>query len=57
MCGTIIFMRAEALESARSVSVGCFEDPDFAIPQMLHWPNRKHRWLRINGVPEAAPPD
>ena len=54
-CGSVVFMRAEALRDALSVSVGCFADPDFPAPQMLHWPDRKHKWLCLEGVAEAAP--
>lgn len=54
-CGTVVFMRAEALKDALSVSVGCLEDQDFPVPQALHWPDRKHRWLCLAGLPEAGP--
>ncbi|RWE68832.1 MAG: hypothetical protein E5V16_01880 [Mesorhizobium sp.] len=40
--------------TALSVSVGCLEDPEFPPPTMLHWPHRKHKWLCLEGVPEAA---
>jgi hypothetical protein len=53
-CGTVVFMRAEALKDALSVSVGCLEDRDFPAPQMLHWPDRKHRWLYLEDVPDAG---
>jgi len=46
-------MRAEALKEAISVSVGCFEDPDFVPPQKLHWPDRRHRWLHLGNVQDA----
>ena len=46
-------MRAEGLIDALSVSVGCLENPEFPAPIMLHWPNRKHKWLCLEGVPEA----
>jgi len=51
-CGTVVFMRAEALNDALSISVGCLEDPDFPAPQLLHWSDRKHRWLCLEGVAE-----
>lgn len=54
-CGSVVFMRAEALRDAVSVSVGCLTDPDFPAPQMLHWPERKHRWLCLEGVADVAP--
>lgn len=50
-CGSVVFMRAEALKDALSVSAGCLEDPDFPPPQRLHWPERKHRWLCLEEVP------
>jgi hypothetical protein len=53
-CGSVVFMRAEALKDALSVSVGCLEDRDFPAPQMLHWPDRKHRWLCLEGMPDAG---
>jgi hypothetical protein len=53
-CGSVIFMRAEALKEAISVSVGCFEDPDFARPQKLHWASRRHRWLHLEDVEKVA---
>ncbi|WP_048649178.1 GFA family protein [Nitratireductor soli] len=52
-CGTVVFMSAEALKDAISVSVGCFEDPDFPPPQRLHWPEQRHRWLELEAFPEA----
>lgn len=52
-CGSVVFMRAETLKDAVSVSAGCFEDPDFPPPQKLHWPERRHRWLRPEVVPDA----
>lgn len=56
VCGSVVLMRAEALKDALSVSVGCLEDRDFPAPQMLHWPDRKHRWLCLEGVPDASTP-
>lgn len=52
-CGSIVFMRAEALKEALSVSVGCLEDPGFPAPQQIHWPDKRHRWLCLAGVPDA----
>jgi hypothetical protein len=49
-CGSILLMRAEGLKQALSVSVGCLEDPEFPAPQMLHWADRKHRWLGSGGI-------
>ncbi|TWI22016.1 hypothetical protein IQ26_06756 [Mesorhizobium tianshanense] len=53
-CGSVVFMRAEGLKDALSVSVGCLEDPELPPPAMLHWPGRKHKWLCLEGLPEAA---
>jgi len=55
-CGSVVFMRAEALTGALSVSAGCLEDKEFPTPQILHWPNRKPQWLCLQGVPEATTP-
>jgi hypothetical protein len=55
-CGSVVFMRAEALKNAISLSVGCFEDSEFQPPQMLHWPDRRHRWLCLEGILEASSP-
>jgi hypothetical protein len=52
-CGSIVYMRAEALKDAVSVSVGCIEDADFPAPQRLHWAERKHRWLELRGVADG----
>jgi hypothetical protein len=52
-CGSIVYMRAEALKNALSVSAGCFQDADFPAPQVLHWANRKHRWLMLGDVAVA----
>jgi hypothetical protein len=40
-CGGLVFMRAEALPDAISVSVGSFADPAFPAPVAIH--NRSHR--------------
>jgi hypothetical protein len=53
-CGSVVCMRAEALKDAFSVSAGCLEDRDFPVPQVLHWPGSKHRWLCLNGVPDTG---
>ncbi|ALD93062.1 hypothetical protein CR3_3876 [Cupriavidus gilardii CR3] len=50
-----MLMRAEALKEAISVSAGCLEDRDFPPPQLLHWAQRKHRWLCLPGIDAAAP--
>lgn len=49
-CGSLVYMRAEGLKDALSVSAGCLEDPEYPAPQMLHWAQRKHRWLASPGV-------
>jgi hypothetical protein len=54
-CGSVVFMRAEGLKNALSVSVGCLDDQEFPPPEVLHWPHRKHRWLCLETVPEAVP--
>ncbi|WP_082818934.1 GFA family protein [Cupriavidus nantongensis] len=54
-CGSVVLMRAEALKEAVSVSAGCLEDRDFPPPQLMHWAERKHRWLCLQGIDAAAP--
>ncbi|WP_352592488.1 GFA family protein [Mesorhizobium sp. M0028] len=54
ICGSVVFMRAEGLKDALSVSVGCLEDPHFPAPATLHWPDRKHKWLCLEGLPKVA---
>lgn len=54
-CGSVVFMRAEALVDALSVSVGCLEDPEFPAPAKLHWPERQHKWLCLEAVPHRLP--
>lgn len=49
-CGSLVYMRAEGLKDALSVSAGCLEDPAYPAPQMLHWGERKHHWLTLPGV-------
>jgi len=47
-------MTAQGLKDAISLSVGCLEEPGFPAPQMLHWPQRRHQWLCLDGIPEAG---
>ena len=54
-CGSVVLMRAEALKDAISGSAGCLEDLDFPPPQLLHWAERKHRWLCLEGIETAGP--
>jgi hypothetical protein len=54
-CGSVLFMRAEGLQGALAISVGCLEDAGFSAPQMLHWSERKHRWLCLEAIPGAPP--
>ncbi|PZR95974.1 MAG: aldehyde-activating protein [Stutzerimonas stutzeri] len=46
-CGGLVFMRAEAMPGAISISVGCFDDPGFPPPASAH--NRSHKpgWYRL----------
>ncbi|HLU03869.1 MAG TPA: GFA family protein [Advenella sp.] len=53
-CGSVVFMTAQGLKDAISLSVGCLEEPGFPAPQMLHWPQRRHQWLCLDGIPEAG---
>ena len=45
-CGVILYMAAEAMPGAISVSVGCFGDPNFAAPTVIHNLQRAHCWWR-----------
>lgn len=40
-CGGLVFMRAEAMPGAVSISVGSFTDPGFLPPTAIH--NRSHQ--------------
>lgn len=53
-CGSVLYMTAQALPGALSISVGCFADPDFAPPIAAHWPDRRHAWLKLGGVPDVG---
>ncbi len=46
-CGGLVFMRAEALPGAISVSVGSFADPDFPAPQAVHNLSHQPGWYRF----------
>lgn len=53
-CGTLVWLTAEALSEAVSVSVGCFRDPAFPPPSAAHWSARRPTWLRLSGVADAS---
>ncbi|WP_309092593.1 GFA family protein [Phenylobacterium sp.] len=53
-CGTVVWMTAQALTAAISVSVGCFRDPAFPPPVAAHWTVRRPPWLRLAGVADAS---
>jgi len=53
-CGGLVFMRAEGLPGAISVSVGCFADPGFEPPARAYWTSRKPGWCTLSGVGEIA---
>lgn len=46
-CGTLVYMEAEGLNDAISVSVGCFEEPDFPSPTAFHRTSRRHQWYML----------
>lgn len=52
--GGLVFMRAEGLPGAISVSVGCFADPGFEPPARAYWTSRKPGWCTLSGVGEIA---
>ena len=47
VCGVAVCTRMEAFPEMVSVSVGCFADPDFPLPERLYWASRCHRWLKF----------
>lgn len=47
-CGGLVFMRAEALTDAISVSVGSFADPTFPPPASAHNRSRKPGWYCLS---------
>jgi hypothetical protein len=47
VCGTLVYMEAEGLKDAISVSVGCFEERDFPAPTTFHRTNRRHQWYTL----------
>jgi hypothetical protein len=53
-CGTVVWMTAEALTDAISVSAGCFRDPDFPPPVAAHWSARRPAWLSLPDVSDAS---
>lgn len=52
-CGVILYMTAEGLQGAVSVSAGAFADRDFPPPVTLHWSERRAPWLCLEGVAES----
>ena len=46
VCGVILYMTAEAMPGAISVSVGCFGDPSFAAPATVHHLDSAPGWWR-----------
>ncbi|WP_244494987.1 GFA family protein [Bosea sp. Root483D1] len=53
-CGGLVFMRAEAMPGAISVSAGSFTDPGFPAPAAIH--NRSHQpdWYRLADTVSAG---
>ena len=46
-CGTLVFMKGEAIPEQIVVSVGCFADPGFAAPVRIFWEERRHGWYSL----------
>jgi hypothetical protein len=46
-CGTLLYMSAEALPGAISVSMGCFVERDFPAPAAIHNLHRAAPWLDL----------
>lgn len=53
-CGAVVWMTAEALIGAVSVSAGCFRDPAFPGPAAAHWSSRRPPWLSLADVRDAG---
>ena len=54
VCGSAVWMTAEGLADALSLSVGGFRDPDFPPPAAAHWTSRRPGWLRLAGAADAS---
>ena len=53
-CGTLLYMSAEALPGAISVSMGCFVERDFPPPAAIHNLHRAAPWLDLEAFAPAA---
>lgn len=53
-CGTLVYMSAEALTGAISVSMGCFVERDFPPPVAIHNLHRAPQWLDLEAFAPAA---
>jgi len=47
VCGGLVYMRAQAMPGAISISVGSFADPDFPAPVSAHNAAGKPGWYRF----------
>lgn len=52
-CGTLLYMTAEALNGAISVSMGCFVERDFPRPAAIHNLHRAPQWLDLEAFAPA----
>jgi hypothetical protein len=46
-CGVTVCFVGEGLPNLIGVSIGCFADPEFAVPARIYWAPRRHRWLAL----------
>ena len=44
-CGISVFFYYQSMPEWAGIPVGCFSDPDFAVPKRAYWATRRHRWL------------
>jgi hypothetical protein len=52
-CGTLLYMSAEALPGAISVSMGCFVERDSPPPVAIHNLHRAAQWLELEAFAPA----
>jgi hypothetical protein len=52
-CGVTVGFTCEGMPGVVGVSIGCFADPDFAVPSRMFWASRRHRWLPLPDGVEA----
>jgi hypothetical protein len=46
-CSAIVYYRMDAMPDFIAVPIGAFADPDFPMPKVSVYDNRRHRWLDL----------